>query len=173
MHLPARNCALIVSAATGHIWQRGPPSYVSSGDLSSMTLNSWTGKGSASSLQHIHSISRSGPGSDIELRPSGPLPVTRSGCAAPSVVPRDSLEWNQIRHFRKSGLTQVPGNNSNTEELLEKSEVQVGEQEAQPRRQVLGEGGQGLQSQSGMQGKKWPERMSKGNLMSLSLLSKV
>lgn len=173
MHLPARNCAPMVSAATGKIWQRGPPSCASLGSLGSARLNDWTQKCSASSPRHIHSFPRSGLGRDFGSRASRALPVTRPGCTRSSAVPQGCLEWNPTSQISKADVTLVPDDNPKAEKLLEKFEVQVLEQGARPKRQFLGEDGKGSQSQCGIQRGKVPERMTKGNGVPLSLLVKV
>lgn len=167
MHFPARNCAPIVSAATGRISQRGAP-YASLGKIGSAGLNSWAGNGSAIASRHIRSFSGRCLGRGIGLRAHSASPVTKPGCAAPAAVPRDHLAWIQTRKFSSADHTQVSGDNPKTEELLEKFEVQEGNQEARPQRTVLSEKGENGKSPT--EGAKWPERMTKGKKVLLWLL---
>jgi hypothetical protein len=63
------------------------------------------------------------------------------------------LAWSQSRSFSQADHTQVSGDNPKTEELLEKFEVQEGNQEARPQHQTINGDDKGEQ---------WPERMTKG-----------
>ncbi|CAI7659836.1 uncharacterized protein N7487_001155 [Penicillium crustosum] len=162
MHFPARNCVPIVSAATGRISQRGVP-YASLGKIASAELNSWTGNGSAIASRHIHSFSGRCFGGGIGLRAHSASPVMKPGFAAPVAIPRDHLAWIQTRNFSSADHTQVSGDNPKTEELLEKFEVQEGNQEARPQRTVLSENGENGKSPT--EGAKWPERMTKGKML--------
>lgn len=153
-----------MSAARGRISQRGAP-YASLGKIASSELNSWAGNGSAIASRHIRSFSGRCLGRGIGLRAHGASRGTKPGCAAPAVVPRDHLAWIQTRKFSNADHTQVSGDNPKTEELLEKFEVQEGNQEPRPRRTVLSENGENGKSPS--EGAKWPERMTKGKKMLL------
>lgn len=66
----------------------------------------------------------------------------------------------QIRSFSQADHTQVSGDNPKTEELLEKFEVQEGNQEARPQHTLLHEDKQ--EKKSPADGNGWPERMTKG-----------
>lgn len=169
MHLLPRSCS---PAATNQIWKRRSP-YVSLESLGSAKLHGWVGKGSASTPRHIHSFSRSGFGKNIGPSASGALSATSSECARPGAVSRGYLKWNRISPVSKADLTPVSSDSLKVEELLESPEVQEVEKKVRLQRQVLGGDGKGLQSQFGTQGEGWPERMTKGNIMSLSLLSKI
>lgn len=159
MHFPARNCAPIVSAATGRISQRGAP-YGSLGKIGSAGLNGCVGNGFVISSRHIRSFSGRCLGRGIGLRASGASPVTNPGCAGLAAVPRDHLAWIQTRKFSKADHTQVSSDKRKTEELLEKFEVQEGNQEARPQQTVHREDSES--GKSPMEGEKWPERMTKG-----------
>ncbi|KAJ6069636.1 hypothetical protein N7499_011523 [Penicillium canescens] len=152
MHFPARHCAPIVSAATatGRI-SRGIP--YASLRLGSAGWNACTGKGSGLSTRHIHLISRRDHGFQI----SGISPAKNTQCVA---APSNRLGWSQFRSFSQADHSEVSGDNQKTEELLEKFEVQEGNQEARPQRNIISEDGKG--EQSVIQGEEWPERMTKG-----------
>lgn len=158
MYFPARNCAPVVSTATGMISQRGAPSALER--LGYAGLNGWAGKGPASSSRHIHSFSRRPLGGDIAHRAFS-IPPTRPRCAVPATVPREHIGWVQVRGFSKADHTQVSGDNQKTEELLEKFEVQEGNQEARPQHTILHEDNKGKQPP--IEGDQRPERMTKGS----------
>ncbi|KAJ5196564.1 hypothetical protein N7449_007043 [Penicillium cf. viridicatum] len=162
MHFPARNCAPIVSAATWRISQHGAPC-ASLGKIGSSGLNIWAGNSSAIASRHIRSFSGRCLGRGIGLRAHSASPVTKPGCVAPAAVPRDHLAWIQTRKFSSADHTEVSGDNQKTEELLEKFEVQEGNQEARPQRTVLSENGENGKSPT--EGAKWPERMTKGKML--------
>jgi hypothetical protein len=88
---------------------------------------------------------------------SGVSPAKNTQCVA---VPSNRLGWSQFRSFSQADHSEVSGDNQKTEELLEKFEVQEGNQEAQPQHYITSEDGKG--EQSVMQGEEWPERMTKG-----------
>lgn len=157
-----------MSAATRRISQHGAPC-ASLGKIGSSGLNSWTGNSSAIASRHIRSFSGRCLGRGIGLRAHSASPVTKPGCAAPAAVPRDHLAWIQTRKFSRADHTQVSGDNQKTEELLEKFEVQEGNQEARPQRTVLSENGENGKSPT--DGAKWPERMTKGKKVLLWLVT--
>lgn len=166
MHFPTRNCTPIVLAATGRTSQRGTPS-ASLRKIGSAGLNSWASNGYAVSSKHIRSFSGSCLDRGLSLRACAP-PVTKPRCAGLAAVPRDHLAWIQIRKFSNADHTQISGDNQKTEDLLEKFEVQEGNQEARPQRTVLSENGENGKSPT--EGAKWPERMTKGQMVLLWLL---
>ncbi|QQK42893.1 Coiled-coil domain containing protein 109, C-terminal [Penicillium digitatum] len=84
----------------------------------------------------------------------------RAGLAA---VSRDHLAWIQTTKFSSAEYVQITGENQKTEELLEKFEVQECSQEARPQRTVLSENGENGNSPT--EGAKWPERMTKGKML--------
>lgn len=118
------------------------------GKLASAGLNSWV-KGFASQSKHIHSFSRVCLGSNFRSMSSVPtaIPARRFGCV-------------QMRGFSRADHTQVSGDNQKTEELLEKFEVQEGNQEARPQHTILHQDQKGRGAPAG--GAEWPERMTKG-----------
>ncbi|KAJ5317160.1 hypothetical protein N7508_001668 [Penicillium antarcticum] len=159
MHFPARNCAPIVSAATamGRV-SRGIP-YASLRRLGSAGWNGCNGKGSGLATRHFHStIMR-----DYGIRASGVPPATKMQRIGLEAVSPNRLGWSQFRSFSKADHTQVSGDNQKTEELLEKFEVQEGNQEARPQHHILHEDGKG--EQPATQGEQWPERMTKGKML--------
>jgi hypothetical protein len=149
-----------VSAATGRISQRGSP-YASLVKISSAGLNGWARNSSAASIRHISSFSGRCIGRGIGLGASGASLVTKLGCSGPAAGPRDHLAWIQVRKFSQTDPTKLSSDKKRTQGLLEKFEVQEGNQEARPQRTVLGE--------NGKEGK-WPERMTKGKKVLLWLL---
>lgn len=157
MYLSARNCAPAMSAATRMVSQRGAPSAM--GSLGHSGLNGWT-KGSVASSGHIRSFSRRCLGSSH--RPRAPVlpPTTRLSCAVPAALSAKHFGC-QIRGFSQADHTQVSGDNPKTEELLEKFEVQEGNQEARPQHTILHEDKK--EKKSPLEGNNWPERMTKGN----------
>jgi hypothetical protein len=158
MYIPARNCAPAVSTATRMISQRGAPS--ASRRLGLAGLNSWAGKIPESPFRHIHSFSRRSLGGRIANRASV-ISTTRPRCAVSATVPREYYSWLQTRDFSKADHTQVSGDNQKTEELLEKFEVQEGNQEARPQHTILHEDNKGKQPP--IEGDQRPERMTKGS----------
>ncbi|OQE22100.1 hypothetical protein PENFLA_c013G02877 [Penicillium flavigenum] len=163
MHFQARNCAPIVSAATGRISlsQRSAP-YSSLGRIGSAGLNGWAENRSVGSSRHIRSFSGRHLGRGIGLGASGASPATKL-YAGLTAVPRDHHAWIQARKISSADHTQVRGDKHKTEELLEKLEVQEGNQAARPQRAALGENGEG--GKSPMEGEKLPERMTKGKML--------
>jgi hypothetical protein len=91
---------------------------------------------------------------------SGVSPATNTQCVGLGAVPPNRLGWSQFRSFSQADHTEVSGDNQKTEELLEKFEVQEGNQEARPQHHIISEGGKGKQPL--MQGEEWPERITKG-----------
>ena len=168
MHLPARNCAPVLSAATGRISlsQCSAP-YSSLGRIGSAGLNCWAGNHSVGSSRHIRSFSGRHLGRGIGLGASGASPATKL-YAGLTAVPRDYHAWIQARKFSSADHTQLRGDKQKTEELLEKFEVKEGSQAAWPQRAAPGENGEG--GKSPMEGEKWPERMTKGKKVLVSLV---
>lgn len=78
----------------------------------------------------------------------------------PTAIPARGFGCVQMRRFSKADHTQVSGDNQKTEELLEKFEVQEGNQEARPQHTILHQDQKGKQAPAG--DTKWPERMTKG-----------
>ncbi|KAJ5478687.1 hypothetical protein N7530_004196 [Penicillium desertorum] len=163
MHFPARSCAPVVSAAAGRISlsQCGAP-YSSLGKTGSAELNGWAANCSVGSSRHIRSFSGRRLGRGIGLGASGALPVTKL-YAGLTAVPRDHFAWIQARIFSSADHTQLRGDKQKTEELLEKFEAQKGNQAVRPQRTALGESGE--VGKSPMEGEKWPERMTKGKML--------
>ncbi|KAK9859471.1 Protein of unknown function DUF607 [Penicillium brevicompactum] len=159
MYLSARNCAPAMSAATRMVSQRGAPSAM--GSLGHSGLNGWT-KGSVASSGYIRSFSRRCLGRSP--RPRAPVlpPTTILSCAVPAALPAKHFGC-QIRGFSQADHTQVSGDNPKTEELLEKFEVQEGNQEARPQHTILHEDKK--EKKSPLEGNKWPERMTKGKML--------
>lgn len=168
MHFPARNCAPVLSAATGRISlsQRGAPCS-SLGKIGSAGINGWAGNRSVGLSRHIGSFSGRFLGRGIGLGAAGASPATKL-FAGLTAVPRDHLAWIQTRKFGSADHTQLRGDNQKTEELLEKREVQEAKQAARPQRTALGEHGEG--GKSPMEGEKWSERMTKGKDVLVSLV---
>lgn len=167
MHFPVRNCAPIVSAATGRISQCGAP-YASLGKSASGELNSWTGHRSTITARYIRSFSGRCLGRGIGLRAHNASLVTKPGYTTSIAAPLDHIAWIQTRKFSSADHTQVSGDNPKTKEPLEKFGVQKGNQEARPQRTVLSENGENGKSPT--EGAKWPERMNKGNKVLLWFL---
>jgi hypothetical protein len=82
----------------------------------------------------------------------------------PAAVPRECLGWVQIRCFSRADHTQISGDNQKTEELLEKFEVQEGNQEARPQHTILHADKNNKEKQPPNQSEKWPDRMTKGTI---------
>ncbi|KAJ5959210.1 uncharacterized protein N7479_006360 [Penicillium vulpinum] len=162
MYFPARNCAPIVSAATGRILQRGAQ-YASLGEISSAGLNGWARNAPAVSSRNIRLFSGKSLGKGFGLGTPGASLVTKLGCTGPPAIPRDHLAWIQIRKFSQTDHTHVSSDKQKTEELLEKFEVQEGNQEARPHGTVLHEDGD--KERSPKDEVKWPERMTKGKML--------
>ena len=156
MYCPARNCAPVVSTARGMMSQHGVPSALERLGLAG--LNGWAGQGSASSSRQKRSFSRRCLGGTVPR--ASVLSATRPQCTVPSAVPRQYLGLVQNRGFSKADHTQVSGDNQKTEELLEKFEIQEGNQEARPQHTILHEDNEGRRPPTKAQ--KWPERMTKG-----------
>ncbi|KAJ5164569.1 uncharacterized protein N7500_006399 [Penicillium coprophilum] len=161
MHFPARNCAPIVSGVTGRISQRGAQ-YASLRKIGSAGLNGWARNNSTVSSRHISSFSERFIDRGIGLGACGASLVTKPACAGPAAVSRHNFTWIQTRQFSQADHTQITGEKQKTEELLEKFEVQEGNQEARPQRTLLSENGKEGKSP---EEKKWPERMTKGKML--------
>jgi hypothetical protein len=151
MYFPARNCVPVVSTATGKILQREAPS----------ALGRLGFAGLASSSRRIHSFSRRHLGGDT-AHLAFAIPSTRPRCAVPAAVSREHIGWVQMRGFSKADHTQVSGDNQKTEELLEKFEVQEGNQEARPQHTILHADEDDKENRPRIEADKWPERMTKG-----------
>ncbi|CAG7928596.1 unnamed protein product [Penicillium olsonii] len=156
MYFPARNCAPVVSVATGMISHRGAPSAL--GKLGLAGRNRWAAA-PVSTSRHIRSLSQRTLDLGSGLKVSGSSPATRPACA----VPIQYFGCSQTRSFSRADHTQVSGDNQKTEDLLEKFEVQEGNQEARPQHTVLHEDQKDRNSLA--EGDKWPERMTKGKML--------
>ncbi|CAG8421396.1 unnamed protein product [Penicillium salamii] len=160
MYSQARNCAPIASVVTGMASKRGAPSAIGRRGLA--RLNGWAMTPVSSSRQ-IRSLSGRCLGINTGSRVPGLSATTRLASAVPAAVPTQYFACSQIRSFSKADHTQVSGDNQKTEELLEKFEVQEGNQEARPQHTLLHE--EPKEKKSLLEGDKWPERMTKGKML--------